>query len=27
MNTMWLRLGLAVAIIVAMAIYWLTRPA
>jgi carbon monoxide dehydrogenase subunit G len=27
MNTMWLRLGLAVAIVVAMAIYWLTRPA
>jgi len=27
MSTMWLRLGLAVAIIVAMAIYWLTRPA
>jgi carbon monoxide dehydrogenase subunit G len=26
MSTMWLRLGLAVAIIVAMAIYWLTRP-
>ena len=26
-STMWLRLGLAAAIIVAMAIYWLTRPA
>jgi carbon monoxide dehydrogenase subunit G len=27
LSTMWLRLGLAAAIIVAMAVYWLTRPA
>ena len=27
LNTMWLRLGAAIAIVVVMAVYWLTRPA